>query len=66
MSVTARHDRAKRVARPAGALLVRPRPIPGEAAAGYVIRVAQANGLQHRVSFGTHSNRANPPRRSKI
>lgn len=44
MSVTARHDRAERVARPAGALLVRPRPIPREAAAGYVIRVAQANG----------------------
>lgn len=44
MSLTARHGRAERVARPAGALLVRPRPIPREAAAGYVVRVAQANG----------------------
>lgn len=45
MSVIACHDRPDEAVRRAGALPVRPRPMPREAAMGYIIRVAQANGL---------------------
>lgn len=45
MSITAYQDISLGEVRPAGALPVRPPPIPGEAATGYLIRAAQANGF---------------------
>lgn len=45
MSVIAYNDMSQGAIRPVGALPVRPQPIAKEAASGYVIRVAQANGF---------------------
>lgn len=45
MAVSAGADNFPEAVSSAGPLPVRPRPIPNEAAIGYLIRVAQSNGF---------------------